>query len=110
MSLHYDSGGILMTGGGRFAHHHVAHLVSLHGKTVLLGKVKQILADFLFLLGRTRHFGNLIENRKRHLRLKIFDFHNLFLLIVGHNLLMRRRGAPPFLAIISASVKQLLNI
>ena len=39
------------------------------------GEVEQELADFLFLLGRAGHLGDLVEDTEHQRRLEIFDCH-----------------------------------
>ncbi len=75
--LKYHGRGILVTGSGGYAEHDVTDRVGLGGYAVLLGKVKKVGTNLLFLLGRTRNAGDFVKNRKDSLGLQIFNFHDI---------------------------------
>ncbi len=81
MGLHCHYGSILMAGSGCLAHYHVADLVGGNFYIVLGCEVKQILTDFLLMLGGTRNVVDFIEDCKHVGRLKVFDCHSFLCFI-----------------------------
>ena len=76
MRLQDYGGGVLMSGSGRQAHHHVAHGVGLYSEVVLFGEVEEILAYFSFFFGGTRHFCDFVEDGEHGSRFEVFDSHS----------------------------------
>ncbi len=75
VALEYHRRSILMTRSGGRRDDHVAHLVGLGLKIVLLGEIEQIAAYFLLLLGRTGHLRDLIEDFKDPFGFEFFNCH-----------------------------------
>ena len=77
MGLHDERLAVLTAWGGRTADEDVAGLIDLAVEVVLLGEVDKPCADLAFLLARTRHLGDGIEDFPKDSWFKILDFHSL---------------------------------
>ena len=66
---------IFHTSGSRFANQDISSLIHFIFQRMGFCKVHQIISDFFFLLGRTRHTTDFFKIMKNRCRLQIFLFH-----------------------------------
>ena len=77
VGLHNECLAILAAWGSRTADEDVAGLIDLAVEVVFLSEVNKPCADLAFLLARTRHLGDGIEDFPKDSWFKILDFHSL---------------------------------